>query len=224
MTALFKDPRSKINSGYSYGCIAEPSEGIQVVMGALASRDPILRARACAALPQVCYGFRGLSARAAVPNLLSLINDVTVRQSVVTSLSYLGPDGAAAIPTFLAAVVGSDRDYSMQVMRALADMWPTARPAIPALKHLLFSADRVMRVEAATTLAHFGQAGKAAVPVLVEELVSRNRTRVWHAAETLALLGPEASEAAPALRAVVAATSVSNGRQLLEGFLHSIDK
>ena len=134
-----------------------------------------------------------LSENVIVPALIPLLQDKSpsIRSSVASALSQIGPAAKGAVPIVTTALTNKNKTVRASAAYALGKIGPPAEPAIKALNKLLWM-DAAVRRNAAKAL---GQIGPAAIPMLIKGLGAPEAAVRQLAARALGQIGPEAQEA-----------------------------
>ncbi len=130
-------------AGYDLNALSEPAKAklVPQLIGSLKSREPAVRFHAARAL-----GKLGPAAGAAIPALLTMLNDTgmnsTVGVTAAAAFARIAPD---PVPRLMAALKDRDLETRRNVACALAYLGPRASAAVPLLTELAKDEDPELR-------------------------------------------------------------------------------
>ncbi len=172
---------------------------IPMLLGALGSREPRLRAMASRALVDLRADPDVL-----MPQLMKLLR--SSKPDVAPDvLNVLASRGEAAIPGLIEVLeVKELKESHPRAAAILARFGPNAKAAVPALIQVVQSGDPLTRHEALLALGAIGPAAKSAVPAAVKALQDLDPNVRYSACYALGKMGPPAMAAKPPLQQVLA--------------------
>jgi HEAT repeat protein len=110
-----------------------------------------------------------------------------LRQVIVDSFAYSGPEGVAALPSLVRVTSDNDADVRRKACEALGRLGPRAEPAIDSLvDRLVLDDSPAVRDAAAVAMSRLGP---AAVPILGAMLRDGDTGMKWRAAQALGRTG-----------------------------------
>jgi HEAT repeat protein len=179
----------------SYGLLQEHAP-LEVLIEALYSEDFTTRMRAVSFI-----GYRGQTAKEAVPALVKLLENNQMRESALSALKAIGPSASAAIPALYNAITAYPEQPSTRwkAAHALANI---GEAAIPTLKKGADSDNLYERIWCRAALARIEGPKSNHLQYLSTLLSSTDRKTVLVAVKALTMIGPAAK---PVLPKIIAA-------------------
>jgi HEAT repeat protein len=140
----------------------------------------------------------GPPGHAAVPNIISLLQESPLQVDALRALAAIGPEARDAIPSILPLL----RDRAEEVHNAARDaLSRMGGDAIGPLTKALHDLDPNVREAALQALAQMGSAAAPSIPALLEELENPNGEFRAACLSVLSSIGPDAKAALPSLPA-----------------------
>ncbi|MEL7226958.1 MAG: HEAT repeat domain-containing protein, partial [Cyanobacteria bacterium J06576_12] len=156
----------------------------------------------------------GPEAEAAIPALITVLEDEELRPRAATALSQIG---AAAIPALVAAANDEDEALRFYAASTLSEIGTVAEVAVPILVAALESED--LRYRAAAALGDYGPEAAAAVNALIAGLNDEDSIFLYRVTNSLIEIG---AVAVPQL-AVALEAEAEDVRYQAAGILESIE-
>jgi HEAT repeat protein len=209
LTELIKNPKAPLEKRLSalseLGWSNAPDpKVIAIVIESLKDPEPRIRAAAVDTIGSI-----GPKAKAAIPSLLSLLDDAELEKAasqsrrgsedlVASTLARMGTEAVKGL-TDVVKDTGKKPLARFQATRALATMGRKAKSAIPALEAGMADKIRPIAVESACAYVRAGGDIAKATPVLKEGLKDQTPFVVWTAAHAIERIGPQAKASVPDL-------------------------
>jgi len=184
--------------GLGLGSPAEAESAITALIRALDNDDPLVREIAVECLHEM--GPKAASARDALIQKLRQDPGVRVRWQAARTLTQVGKDGKAVIPTLIATIGDEDCDVRVMAISSLAELKSKAIEAVPALCEALNDHEYRVRRAAVEALVNISPSSDAVLASLLNVLKSDPEWQVRDkTAGALGQLGPAGAAAVPAL-------------------------
>jgi HEAT repeat protein len=167
-------------------------KAVPMLLDALGSREPRLRAMASRAL-----GDLHVDPALLMPTLLKLL-DRPRGENVSEVLNVLAGLGEPAVPGLVKAL--NFKEAQPKAAAMLARIGPAAKAATPALIEVVQTGDPIARHEALLALGAIGPAAKAVVPTAIKALQDSDPNVRYSACYALGKIGPPALAARDALQ------------------------
>jgi hypothetical protein len=137
----------------------------------------------------------GADAKAAIPELIALLNDTNdfVRMTAAFALGRLGPAAKDAVPTLVACLDDPAGPVRLHAAASLGEIHQDYDQVVPVLIKCAESIDTGARCPAVSSLGRFGSLAKPAIPVLLGLLDDRDGMMRLMATNALRDIDPEAA-------------------------------
>jgi HEAT repeat protein len=141
----------------------------------------------------------GSEAKAAIPELIRLMNDPKADNGATRAADALGYLGKDALPPLLAILTNQQHRVRFQAVLSIGKMGTNALPAVPTLIHCLADSNQRLAGNALIALDSLKLEPDLVVPALVNALRDSRVEVRYFSAFDLANLGDKARSAVPAL-------------------------
>jgi HEAT repeat protein len=159
------------------------------LISVLQDPDPEIRSEAISTLGKV-----GLAAKAAIPKLISILQDKNQNANILAStadtLGKMGTAAKAAVPTLIASTQDPNKNVRFNSISALGDIGSAASSSVPTLIDLLKQSST--QLPAIRSLGNIGEAAKAAIPALASVAQRKSNGNRYYSVKALGKIGKKA--------------------------------